>query len=471
MSALARAIRCAIVSAVAAAAAGVAAQPKSVPIPPAPASAGANEQQIQRGRYLTELGDCVACHTERDGAQFAGGRPLQTPFGTVLSANLTPDADTGIGRYTPETFYRALHEGIDREGRHLYPAFPYNYFARVQREDSDAMFAYLKSLPPVRHAVDRNQLPFPFNIRGLMVLWNALFLDSHPYQDDTTRSAQWNRGAYLARGLGHCGACHTPKNLLGAPKTRQEFEGGRFANLFAPDITSNLRSGIGGWSRPTLIDFLRSGRSTHSDASAEMGEVVAFSTSQMSDGDLDALVTYLTDRAGSQGASPAKPDEQAMHRGRAIFADVCAACHQDGGEGVPRMFPPLKGNANVQQRDPTTVLHFILDGTRAEPTDRAPTPLSMPAFNWKLNDADIAAVATYVRNAWGNTAPEISARQVADLRAKLPHPSGGTDATPAQSMVQPGPGTLAPASTDSRDNGTPRAGRAAPSSEDKTASR
>jgi len=428
-------------------------------------------ETIARGKALVVAGDCAGCHTADPAKPFAGGKPIDSRFGGIYSANLTPDRETGIRGWRDEDFLQAMRHGVAPDGSRYYPAFPYPYFSKLIRDDILAIRAYLATLEPVRNAVLPPDLRFPFNFRVGMRLWNWLYLQPGILMPEQSKGAEWNRGAYLVEGLGHCGACHTPKNLLGAPKTRQEFEGGRFANLFAPDITSNLRSGIGGWARPTLIDFLRSGRSTHSDASAEMGEVVAFSTSQMSDADLDALVTYLTDRAGSQGASPAKPDEQAMHRGRAIFADVCAACHQDGGEGVPRMFPPLKGNANVQQRDPTTVLHFILDGTRAEPTDRAPTPLSMPAFNWKLNDADIAAVATYVRNAWGNTAPEISARQVADLRAKLPHPSGGTDATPAQSMVQPGPGTLAPASTDSRDNGTPRAGRAAPSSEDKTASR
>lgn len=438
-------------------------QPKDVPQqPPSGAPDSASSSQIERGRYLTALGDCIACHTERGGERFAGGRPLQTPFGTVLSANLTPDEATGIGRYTAETFYRALRQGIDKDGRHLYPAFPYNYYTRVTREDADAIFAYLRTLPKVEKRIDRNRLPFPFNIRWLVTFWNWLFLDEGPYRPDASKSAEWNRGAYLVEGLGHCQACHTPRNRLGGAKNDRPFHGGRFGLWYAPDITPNERTGVGRWSAQELTDFLRHGNNVHSAASAEMGEVVTFSTSQMNAEDLAAVVTYLRAVPASPARKVDPPDERVMRQGRAIWEDQCSACHRMDGTGDARIFPALKDNPNLQQPDPTTVLHFILTGTRRSPTATAPTPLSMPAFHWKLDDAQVAAVATYARNSWGNQARAVDAREVADLRARLrfdtPRREQGTNA----GMQQPGPDTLAPAQTDSRDNGTARAGSVAP---------
>lgn len=440
-------------------------QPKSSPQTPAESeqpAQGADKALLDRGRYLTSLGDCVACHTEKGGARFAGGRPIETPFGTMLSANLTPDDATGIGRYTQDTFYRALHEGIDKDGRHLFPAFPYNYYTNVTREDSDAIFTYLRTLPAVSHEVDRNQLRFPFNIRALTAMWNWLYLDRGPYRPNAEKSAEWNRGAYLAEGLGHCQACHTPKNALGAPKKDEAYRGGTFGEWFAPDLTPNRRTGLGGWQRDALLDFLHQGLNAHSAAAAEMGEVVAFSTSQMNDADLAALVTYLGDRPPSPDAQVARPADGVMAQGKAIWEDECSACHRMDGSGEPRYFPPLKESANVQQTSATTVLHYILAGAHRAPTDRAPTPFAMPGFYWKLDDEQVAAVATYARNSWGNQAAAVSAGDVARLRAKLQFKTAPDDAAQATTMSRPGPNTEAPADTLSSDNGTAAAGRAAP---------
>jgi len=443
------------------------AQPKSSPQTPtdeAKPAQGADKALVDRGRYLTSVGDCVACHTKKDGARFAGGRPIETPFGTVLSANLTPDEATGIGRYTQETFYRALHEGVDRNGRHLFPAFPYNYYTNVTREDSDAIFAYLRTIQPVSNELDRNQLHFPFNIRALTGIWNWLFLDRGPYQPNAQKSAQWNRGAYLAEGLGHCQACHTPKNMLGAPKKDEAYRGGTFGEWFAPDLTPNRRTGLGSWQRDALLDFLRQGLNGHSAAAAEMGEVVAFSTSQMNEADLAALVAYHEDRPPSPETQIARPADAVMQQGKAIWEDECSACHRMDGSGVPRYFPPVKASANVQQANAMTVLHYILAGAHRAPTERAPTPLAMPAFYWKLDDDQIAAVATYARNSWGNQAAAVSADEVAKLRAKLRFGPSRTETEEAKTtpMSRPGPNTDAPADTLSADNGTPAAGRAAP---------
>lgn len=415
--------------------------------------------ELTRGAYLVKLGDCVACHTQKDGVPFAGGRPLETPFGTILSANLTPDNETGIGRYTPDTFYRAMHEGLDKDGRHLYPAFPYNYYTLMPRADTDAMLVYLKSLEPVSHPLERNQLPFPFKIRGLMMFWNWLFLDEGPYQPNTAKSAEWNRGAYLVEGLGHCQACHTAKNILGAAKSSEAFRGGLIGDWYAPDITTNQRVGIGAWTADDLREFFREGRNVHSAASGEMGEAVKFSTSQMTDADLGAMLTYLHDLTPSPARKVAEPDQAVMRQGQAIWADQCAACHRTDATGVPRYFPPLQANAMLQQDNPTTIVHYILAGASKVATQRAPTQMSMPAFDWKLDDQQVAAVATYARNSWGNAASPVKAEQVAKLRNNAPTiAQGSRDPSPA-SMTKPGPGTLAPAGTSSTDNGSPQAGR------------
>jgi mono/diheme cytochrome c family protein len=449
-------------SAAAAAASSGATTTTAQTTPPVTAAAPANSKQpMGRGEYLVALGDCVACHTQEGGARFAGGRPVATPFGTILSANITPDKDTGIGGWTADQFYRAMHEGVDDEGQHLYPAFPYNYYTNVTREDSDAMFAYLRTLQPVQHKMNRNQLSFPFNIRALMTAWNWLYLDKGPYRPDASKSAAWNRGAYLVEGLGHCQACHTPKTIMGGPKGSEPFRGGIFGTWFAPDITSNQRVGIGGWKDDALREFLRHGNNVHSAASGEMGDVVAFSTSLANDEDLNAIITYLRSVGASPDANVSAPDAAVMKQGKAIWEDSCSACHRMDGSGVPRYFPPLQHDANAQQSDPTTVIHFILAGTRKVPTGGAPTPLSMPAYDWKLNDAQVAAVATYVRNSWGNAAPAFTADQVKDLRGKL-HYVRKVEHPPLDAMAHPGPGTLAPANTDSRDNGTAKAGHAAP---------
>ncbi|MBO9647554.1 MAG: cytochrome c [Variovorax sp.] len=430
-------------------------------------AAGANLQQIERGRYLAAAGDCVACHTLPRATPFSGGRPVETPFGVVLSANLTPDADTGIGRYDNDTFYRALHEGIDRNGHHLYPAFPYPYYTRVTREDSDSLLAYLRSLPPVNHAVDRNQLHFPFNIRALMAGWNLLYLDKGTFEQDKAQSAEWNRGAYLVEGLGHCQACHTPRNRLGGPEKDEAFRGGRFADWFAPDITPNRRTGIGAWGREAVLEFLRSGRNVHSGASGEMAEVVSFSTSRMTDADIHAVATYLASLRPSPMGTIAIPANAKMAQGEAVWTDNCAACHREDAKGVQRAFPPLASSANLQQRDPTTVLHYILAGAQHRPTDAAPTAFAMPAFAWKLDDAEIAAVATFVRNSWDNQASPVTTDQVADLRKRLAKSSDAAapwppEVKPAHDLTRPGSATWSKAGTDSRDNGTPHAGSPAP---------
>lgn len=384
--------------------------------------------QVARGRYLTIASDCAACHTPQGAAPFSGGLGLHTPFGTIYSPNLTSDVQTGIGAWTNDQFWRAMHEGIGNHGEHLYPAFPYPSFTRVTRADSDAILAYLKTIPPVHSAPVRNALPFPFNIRALMIGWNLLFFRPARFQPAPNQSAEYNRGAYLVETLGHCGACHTPKNMLGADKKGQDYQGGKLEAWYAPNLTSEARTGLGGWSRSDLVEFLRTGRNVRAQAGGSMAEVISDSTSLMSDADLNAIAIYLKSlQAAGASGSVRDADKRALTAGRAVYEDACSACHRMGGEGVPRFFPKLAGHPDVQSRDPNNLVRVILEGARTAPSSTRPTPLSMPSYAWKLNDQEIADVATYVRQSWGNRADPVGEHSVTTLRQRLhlstSHPS------------------------------------------------
>ena len=390
--------------------------------PAPPAAPAASASLVARGRYLATAGDCVDCHTKPGGPAFAGGRAIPTPFGTLESANLTPG---GIGDWTPDQFYRALHTGVDDEGKHLYPAFPYTYYTRVHRADSDAILAYLKTLPAVLGPEPRNSLPFPLNIRALVGIWNALYLRKGELGSDPQHTPEWNRGAYLVEGLGHCGACHTPKDMLGGDLTTRRYRGGVLDNWAAADLTGDPRRGLGSWTVADIVEYLKTGRNAHSAATGPMGEVVAYSTSQLNDADLQAMAVYLKSFAGSPATPPAAPAPADLRAGEAIFVDQCSACHKADGSGEPRFSPPLPADANAQQAEPATLVRIILEGARTVPTAARPTPLAMPAYGWKLDDAEVAAVATYVRNSWGNRAPPVTVGAVAKLRRRLPPPSRG----------------------------------------------
>jgi mono/diheme cytochrome c family protein len=380
---------------------------------------GPNADLIRRGRYLAIVSDCASCHTRRGGRPFEGGLGLQTPFGIIYSANITGDRDTGIGNWTPEEFYRALHLGRSKDRGRLYPAMPYPHFDTIPRSDSDAILAYLKTVPPVDYSPPANRLPFPLNIRLAMIGWNMLNFSPHGFEADPGKSAAWNRGAYLVDGPEHCGACHTPKNLLGAELNSQAFRGAPIENWVAPDLTGNPRTGLGRWSIGDIVDYLHTGRNAHANASGLMGEVVAYSTSFLSNSDLTAIATYLKSLPPSPFLASPAPDAAAMRTGSAVFFDACTACHLVGGKGQPGMFPPLRGSAVAQQRDPTGVIRLILAGTRTAPTRTHPSFQSMPSFAWKLSDQEVADVATYVRNSWGNRAPPVDAHQVAKVRSTL----------------------------------------------------
>jgi mono/diheme cytochrome c family protein len=387
----------------------------AIAIPQARALQGSYEE-IQRGRYLFDVGDCASCH----GESLAGGIPLRTPFGVIYSPNITTDPETGIGAWTDDQFYQAMHSGIAADGTRLYPAFPYPWFTKATRQDIDAIRAYLRTVPPVKARTPPLGLPFPFDIRLSMLGWNYFFFQEGTFRPDPAKSAEWNRGAYLVEGLAHCGACHTPTSMLGASAGGQPYRGGVLDNWYAPDLTSDQRAGLGAWSVQDIVDFLKTGRTDKEVAYGPMSEVIHYSTSRMTDADLKAMAVYLKDQpAARPNATPGKPEASLASAGEAIYVDTCSACHQSQGQGVPGMFPPLKSSAIVQSADPTTIIRLILNGGHAVATDQHPTPVSMPAFGWKLTNQQVAAVASYVRSAWGNEAPPVSGAEVQKLRGAV----------------------------------------------------
>ncbi len=373
--------------------------------------------QVDRGRYLAIAGDCAACHASEKGA-FAGGRAIETPFGNINAANLTPDRDTGLGRWSADDFWHALHDGHSVTDGRLYPAFPYNYYTRVTRSDSDAIFAFLRSIEPVSNPVDRNTLPWPFSMRESMLGWNTLEFTPGVFKPDPNRSVAFNRGAYLVEGLGHCGACHTPMNLIGGPKDSEHLQGNSIQNWLAPSLTNDTQAGLGSWSEDDIVQYLQTGRNLHAAASGPMGEVVEVSTSKLTEPDLRAIATYLKERgaAGPQPAAPLPAGDAQLTAGEAVYVDNCSACHARNGMGVAELFPALAGAPSVRQNDPATTIRVIIAGAQVVSTGAAPTAPAMPSFGWHLSDEQIADVVTYLRNTWGNAAPAVSVSQVADVR-------------------------------------------------------
>jgi mono/diheme cytochrome c family protein len=383
------------------------------------ADSAPNAAQVRRGRELVIDGDCMSCHLRTGGQPFAGGLGLNTPFGVIYSANITSDRNTGIGDWTNDQFYNAMHKGIGAQGENLYPAFPYPWFSGVSRADDDAILAYLKTTPAVSYRAPANRLPFPLNIRFMVKGWNLLFFRPHDFQPDSSQSADWNHGAYIVTGLGHCGGCHTPLNFLGAASASRALHGGTIDNWVAPDLTSNGRTGLGGWSLSDIAEYLQTGRNFRAGAGGDMAEVVSYSASLMSDQDRRGIAVYLKSLAASPDSAAQAVDSGAMQRGAAIYSDACASCHLDNGVGQPRFFPPLGHNAMLQQADPTGLEHLILAGSRIGPTATRPSPLTMPSFAWKLTDSEIADVSTFIRNSWGNQAAPVPASKVGDMRRRL----------------------------------------------------
>jgi mono/diheme cytochrome c family protein len=379
-------------------------------------------EAIEHGRYMAIAGDCAACHTAKGGQPFAGGGALETPFGTLLAPNITPDVETGIGGWTDDQFVDAVSNGIGHGGIHLYPAMPYTYYTKMTREDVIAIRAYLDTLQPVRNLVQANQLPFPFNQRETMLGWNEFYFRPGEFKPNRGRSPEWNRGAYLVAGAEHCGLCHTPKNAMGGDETSEAMQGSVLQSWYAPNLTGDHRVGIGGWTVDDIALYLKTGRNRYDIASGPMADAVMHSTSHLTDDDLRSIAVYLKDLPSGGGGSPLQSiseQDPAMQQGRTIYNNQCAACHTAGGEGIVGLFPRLSGAPLVQQPQATSLIRVVLAGSRAVATEGAPTGPAMPSFAWRLSDADVAAVVTYIRNAWGNAAPAVSVSEVGNLRQAL----------------------------------------------------
>ncbi len=390
-----------------------------------PAHAGESDPQnftqIDRGHYLVTAGDCAGCHTlPGSDKKLAGGRAIETPFGSIVSPNITPDRDTGIGAWSDEQFDAALRKGIRPNGSRLYPAMPYNAYTKMSRDDVIAIRAYLNTVAPVRHRVVANTLPFPFNIRAAMRVWDWIYFTPGEYQPDAKQSAEWNRGAFLVQGPSHCGACHTPKTFLGGDKTSETLQGSYLQGWFAPDVTNDNRRGLGAWSADDVVTYLKSGHNRISAATGPMAEEVTLSSSHMTDSDLHAIAAYLKSMPGRTDSPPPLPaSDPAMVAGAAIYRDQCSACHMIDGKGEEKLFPSLAQSSMVRSDDPTTLIRIILRGARSAATAAEPTAPGMPSFGWQLDDAQVAAVVTYIRNGFGSAAPPVAPDAVTKARASL----------------------------------------------------
>ena len=375
---------------------------------------------VQRGAYLARVGNCIACHTQRGGAPFAGGRAIDTPFGTVYSSNLTPDAANGLGAWSAADFWRALHNGRSRDGRLLYPAFPYPNYTRVSREDSDAIFAYLRSLAPVARANTPHQLRWPYSTQPALAVWRAMYFAPGTFEPDKAQSPEWNRGSYLVKGLGHCSACHTARNAWGASSDMMDLSGGviPMQNWYAPSLASRGEAGVADWDAAHIARLLRTGIAPRGTVLGPMAEVVLQSTQHLDDADAHAMAVFLKalpQREVEPVSVPALPTRIA-EQGARVYRDRCAQCHGDNGEGVPGAYPALAGNRAVNLSNTSNLVQVVLGGGFPPATAGNPRPFGMPPYATVLGDADVAAVLSHIRMSWGNQSGAVSELQVSQQR-------------------------------------------------------
>lgn len=371
-----------------------------------------SNDQVRRGRYLVILGDCSACHTVNQEKPLAGGLYMDTPFGRIPTPNLTPDRETGIGTWTDDQFYRALHTGIDNNGDNLYPAFPYEWFTHVTKEDVAAIKAYLFSLPPIHEPRKKLELVFPFNIRAAIGPWNALYFKPATFEDDPKQSPEWNRGRYIAEGLGHCSDCHTPKNVAMAPITSEAYAGNRISNWYAPNLTSDTREGLGAWSIGDIVSYLKTGQARGKTvAIGPMSQEIHESSSQWTDADLHAVAVYLKSIPAKESYKPGARGNPAPIEaaGLEIYSQYCSSCHQADGKGLTGAVPALAQNGAVTAKGPEDVIRAVLGGVAAQDSFSP-----MPGFATVLSSQQIADVTNYVRTAWGNGAPATATGALVD---------------------------------------------------------
>ena len=400
---------------------------------PARAASGPDPALIQQGEYLARAGDCVACHTGPGGKPFAGGLVMRTPFGSITTPNITPDKATGIGDWSDDDFYRALHEGIGKKLGYLYPVFPFPWYTKVTREDALAIKAYLFSLPPENAPRKPYRLSFPFNIREALLSWRTAFFKPATFKPDPAKSPEVNRGAYLVEGLGHCGECHNHNNVLGASDWSGRLRGGEIDGWYAPNITADGKEGIGAWSEAELVTFLREGSAPgRGVALGPMKETIEHSLRYLSDADLQAIAAYLKSFSAQQSYKPldAAQQQAVSAAGAPTYLSFCASCHGVDGKGRPGMIPALAGNGAVTAQGPQNMIRVVVGGL---PATNGLSP--MPAVGVGMSDQEVADAVNYARTAWGNAAPGNAAPGlVAKLRAET---STLMSATPARGCPAP----------------------------------
>ncbi len=400
---------------------------------------------VKQGEYLARAGDCVACHTAKGGKPFAGGLPMETPIGVIYSTNITPDK-TGLGDYSFEDFDKAVRHGVAKSGSTLYPAMPYPSYARVSESDMQALYAYfMKGVEPVAQENKDSDIPWPLSMRWPLAAWRWMFApevaqDQAPADADPVIS----RGAYLVEGLGHCGACHTPRSLTMQEKSLSATDGSAFLSGSAPlegwiakSLRGDHKDGLGSWSEEQLVQFLKTGRSDRSAVFGGMSDVVVHSMQYMSQDDLTAIARYLKSLpAVDPKDQPHQYDKQVAQAlwkgddskpGASVYIDNCAACHRTDGHGYTRVFPALAGNPVLQTADATSLINIVLNGGTLPATHTAPSTFTMPAFAWRLSDQEVADVVSFIRGSWGNQGAPVKASDVADLRTNDMRTTSGDD--------------------------------------------
>lgn len=392
---------------------------------------------IAKGEYLARAGDCVACHTAHGGQPFAGGRGIESPIGTIYATNISSDKETGIGGWSYGEFERAVRRGIGHDGSALYPAMPFPSYARTSDEDTQALYAYfMNGVAPVKQANKAHDIPWPLSIRWPLAYWRTLFAPTPEKAAVSLKvstegsEAQVARGAYLVQGLGHCGSCHTPRALTMQEKGLDEKDRDYLTGSELNGWTVPALRGMPHWSREEIVDYLGTGRNAKASVGGEMTDVVANSTSHMTDEDLSAIAVYLKSLDGQKALYTHTPQKSEattakltaakdLNLGERLYLDNCGACHFVAGNGASRIFPPLDGASIINADNPTALIHVILAGTQTPSTERAPSVLPMPGFAWRLDDSETAALATFLRQGWSNSASKVSADQVNAIRASL----------------------------------------------------
>ncbi|MGE5028219.1 MAG: c-type cytochrome, partial [Betaproteobacteria bacterium] len=391
---------------------------------PVPAASEGKSELVKRGEYVARLGDCIACHTSPDGKPMSGGLELKTPFGSIYSTNITPDHQTGIGKYSFEQFDRAMRKGIAANGRNLYPAMPYPSYAKLTGEDMRALYAFLtQGVAPVNQPNKPAQVSWPFSLRWGLTVWNWAFLDNTPFKPDPTRDALWNRGAYLVQGPGHCGACHTPRGFAFQEKAMNQ-EGANGKYYLAGETVEAWRalSLRNPWTVEDTVMLLKTGQNRFGSVSGSMVEVIHHSTQYFNDADLMAIATYLKSLPPGKNELPVPtaplisaastlPDKLFSTRGGLGYVQFCVDCHRLDGAGVKEIFPPLAHNPSVASPDPATLIHVTLTGWKTAQTAAHPRVYTMPAFT-RLSDQELAEILSFMRENWGNSAGPINASQV-----------------------------------------------------------